>query len=410
MVRMRQRHTILTARAFALVLGGAAGLTAHAGAAAEPGLLGVRFGQHPEITRVVLDLSAPIWFRVSALPQPHRIVVDMPPMTARIPAGRRAGAGLVRGYRFDRFSGLASRLVLDTVGPAQVARSFLLPPDAGSGHRLVIDLKRLAAPPDAPASPERVPPAAAKAETPLPPPRPDRPRPRPKPGQRTIAVDPGHGGADPGAIGVDGVYEKDITLPFARALKRALEATGGYRVVLTRDRDEYIPLRRRIAIAREAEADLFISLHADSLKNRATRGASVYTLSETASDEEAAALAAKENRSDIIAGIDLTRQNEDVTSILIDLTQRETKNRSARYANLVLAEFRKSVRVINNSHRFAGFAVLKAPDVPSILVELGYLSNRDDVRYLSSESGRRALIEGIVRATRAYFRQVEALE
>ncbi len=203
------------------------------------------------------------------------------------------------------------------------------------------------------------------------------------------------------------MYEKDITLRFALALKRALEMTRNYRVVLTRGNDEYVRLRERIAIAREANADLFISLHADSLKNRTTRGASVYTLSETASDKEAAALAAKENRSDIIAGLDLTEQNDEVTSILIDLTQRETMNQSARYANLVLAEFRKSVRVLRKSHRFAGFVVLKAPDVPSVLVELGYLSNRDDVRYLSSRSGRQALVTAIVRATQTYFRRTE---
>ena len=361
---------MLRAGAFALLLGAMAATTARAATAAELSLLDIRFGDHTETTRVVLDLSG------------------------------RAGVGLVLGYRFARFSASASRLVLDVAAPARIERSFQLPPEGGLGHRLVIDLRRSAA---AAPSPGR--PAAAPApRTPLPAARPGPRR------VRVIAVDPGHGGADPGAIGANGVYEKDLTLPYARALKRALEAVPGYRVVLTRDRDEYIPLRRRIAIAREAGAELFISLHADSLKNRATRGASVYTLSETASDKEAAALAAKENRSDIIAGVDLNRQNDEVTSILIDLTQRETKNRSARYASLLLAEIRKSARVLKRSHRFAGFAVLKAPDVPSVLVELGYLSNHDEARFLSSASGRRTLVAAIVRATRAYFRQTEALE
>ena len=391
---------MLRAGAFALLLGAMAATTARAATAAELSLLDIRFGDHVQTTRVVLDLSGPTRYRAFALSQPDRIVVDMQPMTARVAASGRAGVGLVRGYRFARFSATASRLVLDVAVPARIERSFLLPPDDALGHRLVIDLGRAAAP--APGRP--VAEGATEPRTPL-------PRARPGPRRlRTIAVDAGHGGADPGAIGANGVYEKDLTLPYARALKRALKAVPGYRVVLTRDRDAYVPLRRRIAIAREAGADLFISLHADSLKNRATRGASVYTLSETASDKEAAALAAKENRSDIIAGVDLDRQNDEVTSILIDLTQRETKNRSARYAALVLAEIRKSARVLKRSHRFAGFAVLKAPDVPSILVELGYLSNHEEARFLSSASGRRTLVAAIVRATRTYFRQIEALE
>lgn len=394
---------MLRAGAFALLLGAMAATTARAAPAAELSLLDIRFGDHTETTRVVLDLSGPTRYRAFALSQPHRIVVDMPPMTARVAASGHAGVGLVLGYRFARFSASASRLVLDVAAPARIERSFLLPPEGGLGHRLVIDLRRSTAAAPAPGRP-----AAAAAA-----PAPRTPLPTARPGPRrlrTIAVDAGHGGADPGAIGANGVYEKDLTLPYARALKRALEAVPGYRVVLTRDRDEYIPLRRRIAIAREAGAELFVSLHADSLKNRATRGASVYTLSETASDKEAAALAAKENRSDIIAGVNLNRQNDEVTSILIDLTQRETKNRSARYANLLLAEIRKSARVLKRSHRFAGFAVLKAPDVPSVLVELGYLSNHDEARFLASASGRRTLVAAIVRATRAYFRQTEALE
>lgn len=389
---------MLRARALALLLGAMAATAACAAPAAELSLLDIRFGDRSETTRVVLDLSGPTRYRVFALSQPHRIVVDMQPMTARVAASGRTGAGLVLGYRFGRFSASVSRLVLDVAERARIERSFLLPPDAGLGYRLVIDLGRAPAPGQAAAA------AAAKPPTPL-------PRARPGPRRwRTVAVDAGHGGADPGAIGANGVYEKDLTLPYARALKRALEAVPGYRVVLTRARDVYIPLRRRIAIAREAGADLFVSLHVDSVKNPATRGASAYTLSETASDKEAAALAAKENRADIIAGVDLNRQNDEVTSILIDLTQRETKNRSARYANLVLAEFRKSFRVLKRSHRFAGFAVLKAPDVPSVLVELGYLSNRDDVRYLSSASGRRTMVAAMVRATQAYFDQIEALE
>jgi N-acetylmuramoyl-L-alanine amidase len=219
-----------------------------------------------------------------------------------------------------------------------------------------------------------------------------------------IMIDPGHGGADPGTIGVSGLYEKTLTLMMARELKRQLEATRRYRVQLTRDDDIFIPLRDRIAIARAARADLFISLHADSHDDPTHRGATVYTLSETASDAEAAALAAKENKADLIAGVDLSNENEVVTSILIDLAQRETKNQSARLAEYVVQEMARNTLLNRNTHRFAGFAVLKAPDVPSILIELGYLSNAKDEKLLRTSAYRRKLGTALVRALDDYFR------
>ena len=389
------RVTILLVSLSALIVGSAGN------AAAELSLLGVRFGLHSDRTRVVFDLTGPTSFRAFALAKPHRVVVDMQSMSSRVARTARTDSGLVLGYRFGDFTPSTSRVVIDVAGPVRIEKTFLLPPDTRYGHRLVIDIRRseaevsLVAPPQPP--PAR---AQKKQKTSLLPLRP------PKRDRRivTIAIDPGHGGADPGAIGVNGVYEKDITLQFARELRSAFRSKGQYRVILTRDDDTYVRLRERISIAREAGADLFLSLHADSLSDAAIRGASVYTLSENASDKEAAALAAKENRSDIIAGVDLTRQNDEVTSILIDLTQRESMNRSARYANLVLSEIRKSARVLRKSHRFAGFAVLKAPDVPSVLIELGYLSNRRDVRLLSSAGGRNGLVVAIMAATEVFFR------
>ncbi|MFZ5791606.1 MAG: N-acetylmuramoyl-L-alanine amidase [Pseudomonadota bacterium] len=219
-----------------------------------------------------------------------------------------------------------------------------------------------------------------------------------------VMIDPGHGGADPGTIGTSGLYEKTLTLMMARELKRQLEATRRYRIQLTRDDDVFVPLRDRIAIARAAHADLFISLHADSHDNAAQRGATVYTLSETASDAEAAALAAKENKSDLIAGVDLSNENEVVTSILIDLAQRETKNQSARLAEYVVQEMARNTLLNRNTHRFAGFAVLKAPDVPSVLIELGYLSNAKDEKLLRTSSYRHKLGTALVRALDDYFR------
>jgi N-acetylmuramoyl-L-alanine amidase len=219
-----------------------------------------------------------------------------------------------------------------------------------------------------------------------------------------VVLDPGHGGSDPGTIGIGGVHEKEVTLTLARELRRALEASGRYAVRLTRDGDEFVPLRDRIARARAAGADMFLSIHADSIASGETRGASVYTLSDTASDAEAAALAQRENRADIIAGIDLSNESRDVASILIDLAQRETMNSSARLAHLVVAELGKDVRLLPTSpHRFAGFVVLKSPDVPSVLLELGYLSNREDAALLRSAEHRRRLTHALLRAIDGYF-------
>ncbi len=219
----------------------------------------------------------------------------------------------------------------------------------------------------------------------------------------TIVLDPGHGGKDPGAIGAHGTMEKDVNLQMARQLKALLEATGRYKVVLTRTDDRLLPLRQRIDIARAAKADLFISLHADHNEKTDLRGASVYTLSETASDAEAAAVAARENKDGVITGVDLTTQNAMVTSILIDLAQRETKNLSARFASLLTDQLGERTLVLRDSHRFAGFVVLKALDVPSVLLELGYLSNADDEAALSSKRHRRVVAKAIRDAVDRYF-------
>jgi N-acetylmuramoyl-L-alanine amidase len=217
-------------------------------------------------------------------------------------------------------------------------------------------------------------------------------------------LDAGHGGSDPGTVGIGGVHEKDVTLAVVREMRRVLEASGRYVVRLTRDGDELIRLRDRMSRARAAGADVFISVHADSIGSSETRGASVYTLSDTASDAEAAALAQRENRADIIAGVDLSHESKDVASILIDLAQRETMNSSARFAQTLVEELAKDVRLLpNNPHRFAGFVVLKAPDTPALLLELGYLSNREDAALLRTPEHRRRLAQALLRAVDQYF-------
>lgn len=222
-------------------------------------------------------------------------------------------------------------------------------------------------------------------------------------GVPVIVIDPGHGGVDPGAIGVSGIYEKHITLAMARELKTALEKNGRYRVQLTRDRDVFIRLRERVAIARQQGADLFISLHADAVQNPQIRGLSVYTLSQNASDSEAQTLAEKENKADLIAGVDLTHESPDVAGILIDLAQRETMNRSAGFATELVDEVGQEMDLLGNTHRFAGFAVLKAPDVPAVLVEMGYLSNEYEEKQLRQPQYRARLAKALAKAVERYF-------
>ena len=193
----------------------------------------------------------------------------------------------------------------------------------------------------------------------------------------------------------------------ARVLKKRLERTGRFKVLLTRDRDIFIRLRDRVQMARDAKAELFISIHANSVGNKKIKGSAVYTLSEKASDSEAQELAEKENKADLIAGIDLTYETPEVTSILIDLAQRESMNQSARFAAALVKELRRTTKVLRNSHRFAGFAVLKAPDVPSVLFEMGFLSNPSDERALRSRKYRARLAAAVVRSMEAYFARIE---
>jgi len=231
-------------------------------------------------------------------------------------------------------------------------------------------------------------------------------RPSRSAGKRIVVVDAGHGGNDPGAVGIGGILEKHIALIAARELAGVLSASGRYQVILTRDRDQFIRLRDRVARGRAAKADLLISLHADSIDSNNVRGSHVYSLSDGASDAEAEALAAKENKSDIIAGVDLAQYNPDVGDILLDLAQRETNNVSAAFAGVLIDELVQArLPVLSpRPHRQAGFAVLTAPDVPSVLIELGYLSNPKDEAALTDGNHRKKLTAAIARAIDRHFR------
>ena len=425
-------------------------------ATAETDVVNVRLGVHPDSTRVVLDLSGPADYRVEPQTDAERVVVVIKGAGSSL-AAAPAGYGLVKTVRVEQGAG-DSRMILELSQPAHVALSQSLVATSDAPARIFVDLQ--AGAPDlvaavissalaagqqeerdakpattarpvqlastavvaipGTATPDQR--AAADGGLPIPPTKPEdlaeiqlamlevptvMPPKKPAAGRDghvpVIVLDAGHGGKDPGAVGANGMMEKDITLKMARELKALLESGGRYKVVLTRDEDKLLALRQRIDAARAAEADLFISLHADHVEQTSVHGASVYTLSENASDAEAARLAARENKEDLITGVDLSSQNPMVTSILIDLAQRETKNLSAQFASMLSEELADHTHVIRNSHRFAGFVVLKAPDVPSVLVELGYLSNEQDEAALASKRHRRVLGRSIREAIDRYF-------
>ena len=406
------------------------GLSAEFGAAsATPEISAARIGETPERTRFVMELSDSVPYRVFTLPDPFRVVIDLPEVAWTVPEGRQPTArGLVTGLRFGLFTAGTSRIVLDVSQPTHLQKVFVIPPRDGKPLRLVVDLEQVsratyfaaasqaatggsgkAAAPAAAASGSSGPKVATSRQPLTAPGTAALPRLKPQPGgapvdtRPIIVIDPGHGGVDPGAIGVSGAYEKNIALDYGRALTRALTATGRYRVVATRDRDVFLKLRERIALAQRANGDLFISLHANIHRSGKIRGASVYTLSETASDKEAAAIAAAENAADVLAGVDLTDQTGDVRGILIDLAQRETMNLSKKFANDLVVEVGKDVKLLRNTHRFAGFAVLKSPTIPSVLFEIGYMSNRQEERLLRSKAHRDKVVASIIRAIDGFF-------
>ncbi len=369
--------------------------------AAEAAVTGIRLGEQSYGTRVVLDITGDVHHKVFTLPDPYRVVIDLPEVEWRLP-GRTlsVGNGLVRQFRYGLFKPGVSRVVLDVSGPVAVKRSFMLQPTADFGYRLVLDLEPVSRESFAREAKLTPSPEAPQAETP------SEPTPKPSGAKPLLVIDAGHGGIDPGTTGLSGGYEKEVTLAFALELKRQIEASGRYRVMLTRDRDVFISLRKRVELARVNGADLFISLHADALANRRVNGAAVYTLSEKASDAEAEELAAKENKSDVIAGVNLAGEGygEDVANILIELAIRETMNQSAEVAALIIPELAKEISLLRKTHRYAGFRVLKAPDVPSVLIEMGYLSNPQDEARLLDPAHRRQLMGAVVRAVDGYFK------
>ena len=398
-------------RKFLLIAALVAGLhAAGTAAAATPTVLDIRVGLHGVTTRLVFDLSQKVNFSVFTLSDPYRVVIDLPEVGWRLPQKALPSAtGVLERLRYGLFKPGNSRVVLDVSAPVAVDKAYLLGRNGAAAYRIVIDMvktSRAAVIDDRRkvTTPPSLQPEAKAAGLILPVPR---PKPARKTGKRIIMLDPGHGGIDPGAIGVSGVFEKDITLAFAQMLSRKLEASGRYKVALTRKRDIFLALRDRVRSARDAGAELFLSIHANTISDRRVSGVSVFTLSERASDREAELLAERENKADVIAGIDLSKETSEVSNILIDLAQREAMNQSARVAGYLVKDLARTSKLLPNTHRFAGFAVLKAPDMPAVLLELGFLSNRNEERKLKSKKHQERMASAINRAIDTYFAKVE---
>jgi len=383
---------------------------------AEPIVSNVRMWEHPAKTRFVVDLTEKIDFEIETLTDPYRLVINLPPVNWRVFfTGVRKKTGVVQNWRNGHFDykNFNYRIVLDLSGPVK-EKVMLLAPDQGNRYRLVVDL--IPSTRRAMLSNRAMEPIRNQMNTS----RPFKTIKFAAPGRKpqfvdvhkdvkkiVVVIDPGHGGMDPGATTNSRIYEKHVVLAIAKAFKRRLERNPKYKVYLTRNKDIYIRLRKRIAIARINKAALFVSLHADAIKSKKIRGMSFYTLSEKASSKEAAALAEKENRSDLVAGVKGT-ESDDVTEILIDLAQNMSMNKSSKFAEYLLKSFRSKAKILPNPHRQAGFAVLKSPDTISVLIELGFLSNTADARALTGKAYRERLSEAFVDAVVSYCNQPNA--
>ncbi len=374
-------------------------------AAGEPIVMGARIGEHRDRTRFVVELSDPVDMRTFTLSNPDRVVIDMPAVQWHLDGPPRpSGNGAVKSYRYGLFRPGNSRFVIDLNQPVIVSDALVLPPEGGHGYRVVFDLfpttqakfdRTAGWPADLKAKET----AAERVASLPPPPPPDRHAAH----RKVIVIDPGHGGIDSGTIGVNGTMEKDIVLAEGLRLRKVLQARG-YDVHMTRDTDVFIPLGERVRIARADHADLFISIHSDSIHDPNVDGLSIYTLSEKGSDKEAAALARKENQSDIIAGVDLSGDNSAVAPILIDLAQRDTMNKSSRFAETALEELSHATDILpRKPHRSGALVVLKAPDVPAVLIELGYLSNVHDEQQMKTVAWRDRVANAIADAVDRYF-------
>lgn len=337
------------------------------------------------------------WF---LLRNPYRLVIDLPETGFRFLPEALAPRGMVSNVRYGALQEGRARAIVAFSGPFDAERIEVIENENTPGFRLIADIVK-ATPLQFEQALARI---ADRTDSITTTPKGDRlVRTGSMPKHRfTVVIDPGHGGIDGGAMGVDGTEEKLITLAFGLELRKKLEAAGRFNVVMTRDSDEFLRLDERVRIGRQHEADLFISIHADTIRYQQVRGATVYTISEKASDDIAATIARQENLADEVAGVELEEDNKEVADILVDLVRRETQSYSIRFARSLVKQLSSEIELIKNPHRSAGFRVLTAPDMPSVLMELGYLSNAKDEKLLRDPKWRSMAGENIVNAITKY--------
>lgn len=358
-------------------------------------------------TRLIIDFDRKPDFKVHYVANPYRVLIDLPETAFGLKAEELEARGIFSDIRYGTMAAGRSRIVLTASRPVGVVLAEVQEEQGAASYRLVIDTaivtdqafqalmekqswQEAAAPASAEQTPVMLP--GSRADGPF-----------------VIAVDAGHGGIDNGARGgVTKTEEKHVTLAFARQLTEALNALPGTRAILTRDKDEFLSLSQRVQLARNEGANLLISIHADTLKQKDIRGATVYTISDKASDSLAASLAERENLSDQIAGISFVDEPAEVADILLDLTRRETQAFSINLAQSIVSNFKDQVLLINNPHRHAGFRVLTAPDVPSILLELGFMSNKDDEKLLVDPAWQKKVAGLVAKAVEQYRSTVVA--
>lgn len=362
-----------------------------------------RIEQNGESVRLTMTLSSVVDVEAWVQAAPDRVIVEMPSINFQIQSGAKKAAGVVSAYRYGLFTADKARIIIDLAQPATIAKTEVKPVRGGFGE-LAIELKKVAradflAEAGKARKPQEVKPQEAIAP------------PAAKPAgetRRTIVIDPGHGGIDPGTM-VASISEKAVVLAFGKALKEQLEANGRYRIVLTRDDDRFVSLSDRVRMGRNEQADLFISIHADSLMQaQDVRGATVYTRSERATDAEAAKLAAKENEADAAAGLETREEVQDVAGILMDLARRETRTFTGVFARNLVEKLGGSIKMHKIPLRSARFWVLSAPDVPSVLIELGYMSSPKDAELLNSPEWRGKAVTAVSAAIDDYFARERA--
>ena len=376
MQRLASRVSILALGCLALLL------AAFAHAASQVTVKDVRLWAGPDGTRLVFDLSAPVEHSVLTLRNPDRVVIDISDARVDIASQLPEGQGFVKQLRVGPQGRRDVRFVIDLSSPAS-PNSFSVAPSGSYGHRLVVDLNPIAA---------SAPPVVVKSA--------DDAHGR----DVIVAIDAGHGGVDPGSIGKAGTREKHVTLAIARRLKERIDREPGMRAVLTRDSDYFVELRDRIVRARRQQADMFVSVHADSYRNRSVVGSSVYVLSARgASDESARWLADRENAADLVGGVSLDDKDSVLASVLLDLSQGASMSASFAAAQKVMDELDRIGNVTRRGVKSAGFLVLKSPDIPSILVETAFISNPTEEARLGSGKHQQRLAEAIFQGVRGYF-------